>query len=453
MKELTSLFALLKFVFHLVHSHSESCKSVSFDTCSIEERSCVLHEDSLIESLAVTDVEECRQRCGGLENCQYFSHFGAGSFPFSDYCTLFSSCSTLDYCGKDCYTEDRLCHGDCGRNFESKLGDNVIKLVPDVRLERNCKAICLADADCLYYTYYGRASDNYQNLCVLLSDIVSPSQECDHCVTSVPDCRNTSYIPCKFTIDNHQTLHDSYVFTKVSQPYVPTINVTFSNTALFGCKAKIVAIGGGGSGVRGGGGGSGYVKSKVIDVTSTQYQVSVGKYGQDSFFQKNDGEKLITALRGEDGQGTHPTNRGGNGYSGGGQGSNNGGGGSTKGGSDGSDGEGSYGGSGSGFNISTISLEHHILSSGNGGEPYGYYYGGGGGGVLVDDVGPPSGTNQGEGYGGGGAEIAQNNPPSRVPWAVRGEIGQNNPPSRIWKRYDSGSGLQGIVLIEAKHKT
>ena len=209
----------------------------------------------------------------------------------------------------------------------------------------------------------------------------------------------------------------------------PTINVTFSNAALFGCEAKIVAIGGGGKGVRGGGGGSGYVKSKVIDVTSTEYQVSVGQYGQDSFVQKNDGQKLITAQRGEDGHGTRPVGTGGNGYSGGGHGS--GGGRSTKGGSDGSDGEGSpYGGRGSGFDISTISLEHHILIRGNGGEPYGSY-GGGGGGVLVDNVGPSYGTNQGEGYGGGGA-IGQNN--RRNPWAA------------------SGSGLQGMVLIEAKPK-
>ena len=415
MKELTSLFALLNFVFHLVHIHLVSCS-----LCSIEERSCVIQEDNLIESFAVTDLEECRQRCGGLESCQYFSHFGAGSFPFSNYCMLFSSCFTLDFCGEDCYTEDKICHGVCGINFESKLGDNVIKLVPDVILERNCKAICLADADCLYYTYYGRESDNYQNLCILLSNIVSPSQGCEHCVTSVPDCSNTSYIPCKFTINSQQTLHDSYVFTNVSE----IINVTFSSAASLGCEAKIVAIGGGGRGVRGGGGGSGYVKSNVIEVTSTKYQVSVGQYGQDSFFQKNDGQKLITAQRGEDGQGTRPSNYGGNGYSGGGQGSNNGGGGSTKGGSDGSDGEGSYGGSGSGFDISTISLEHHILSRGNGGDPYGDYFGGGGGGVFVDNVGPSYVTYQGKGYGGGGAN-----------------------------GYDSGFGLQGMVLIEATRKT
>ena len=55
---------------------------------------------------------------------------------------------------------------------------------------------------------------------------------------------------------------------------VITINITFSRAAIFGCEARIVAIGGGGRGVRGGGGGSGYVKSKVIDVTSTaQHQL------------------------------------------------------------------------------------------------------------------------------------------------------------------------------------
>ena len=114
-----------------------------------------------------------------------------------------------------------------------------------------------------------------------------------------------------------------------------------------------------------------------------------------------DRQKLITTQRGKDGHNTRPTINGGDGYSGGGHGSNNRGGGSTRGGSDGSDGEGSpYGGRGRGLDISTILLEHHILSQGNGGEPYGYFYGGRGDGVLVDNVGPSYDTNQGEGYGG-----------------------------------------------------
>ena len=236
-------------------------------------------------------------------------------------------------------------------------------------------------------------------------------------------------------------------FTNVSG----IINVTFSSAASLGCEAKIVAIGGGGRGVHGGGGGSGYVKSKVIDITSTEYQVSVGECGQESFVQKNDGQKLITAQKGKDGQGTRPSNYGGNGYSGGGQGSNNGGERSTKGGSNGSDGEGSYGGTGSGFDISTISLEHHILSQGNGGEPNGYYYGGGGGGVLVDNVGPSHDTNQGEGYGGGGTYGTNQGKAIR-----RGTTSNafNQGEGFGWGRGDTnGCGLRGMVLIEAKPKT
>ena len=78
-----------------------------------------------------------------------------------------------------------------------------------------------------------------------------------------------------------------------------------------------------------------------------------------------------------------------------------------------------------GLDISSISLEYHILSPGNSGEGYGDgygdEYGGGGGGVLVNNVGPNSGKYQGEGYGGGGSEYI-------------------------------GHGLQGMVLIEVKSK-
>ena len=141
-------FVLLNLVLPLVQSHSESYDDLPFDKCSIEKKSCEIHEDNLIESFAVSNREECWQRCGDLENCQYFSHFGAYSFPFSKYCLLFSSCSALKECGRDCYTEDRLCQGSCGRNFESKNGDNVIEVIPDVKLERDCKNNCLENAEC-----------------------------------------------------------------------------------------------------------------------------------------------------------------------------------------------------------------------------------------------------------------------------------------------------------------
>ena len=108
---------------------------------------------------------------------------------------------------------------------------------------------------------------------------------------------------------------------------------------------------------------------------------------------------------------------GGNGYSGGGDQGN-------KGGSNGMNGEGENGGSGSGTNISEISLEHFVLSPGDGGEPYDGDFGGGGGGILVDNFGPDSDDTYGKGYGGGG-----------------GVGGSGN-----------GYGLPGMVLIEIDTK-
>ena len=406
MKESTFFFLFLNIVFPWVLSHSESYNNYSIDTCSIEKNSCEIHDENFIESFANTDLVECRQLCGYLENCNYFSHFGSNNFPTSNFCMLFSSCSVLEHCGQDCYTEDKLCHGSCGRNFESKQDENVIRWIPDVELERNCKGICLEYDNCLYYTYYGRESDHYPNLCILLSDLPSPSQECEHCVTSIPDCSNNSYIFCKFTINSDQTLHDSHVFTNVSD----IINVTFSPAAMVGCKATVVAIGGGGrGGSECGGGGSGFVKSDVIDVSSTEYQVSVGQRGQDSVLRTKKGQNVIAAQTGGDGRYYY----GGDGYSGGGDSSNNGG-------SDGSKGDGTYEGGGSGLDISTISLKYNMLSPGNGGEHGGIY---GGGGVLVDNVGPDSQNVQGKGYGGGGGA------------------------------YEYQNGLQGMVLIETKSKT
>ena len=407
MKELTPFFVLLiNLPFHLVNSHSNN--DFHMNTCSIEKRSCKIHRDNLIESFTVNSENECRQQCGHLENCQYFSYFGTNNFLAVNYCMLFSSCSILEYCGEDCYTEDKLC-GSCGRNFESKLGDNVIEWIPDVEEEWNCKDICLTDAGCLYYTYYRKESEHYPNLCILLSDLLSPFQECENCVTSLPNCDDTTYISCKFTIDSDQSLHDSHVFTNVDD----TTNVTFSPLASLTCEATVIAIGGGGKGYSsGGGGGSGFVKSDVIDVSSTEYQLSVGQHGQDSILRIKNGQNVIEAKAGGDSRNYY----GGDGYSGGGDSSNNGG-------ADGLNGNGIHGGSGSGLDISTTSLNYHVLSPGNGGEHYGRNGGGGGGGVLVDNVGPSSDMYQGEGYGGGGGY------------------------------YNNKHGLQGMILIETKSKT
>lgn len=411
MKELTPFFVLLiNLFFPLVHSHSNN--DFPLDTCSIEKRSCEIHKDNLIETFTVNTKDECRQRCEYLENCQYLSYFGTNNFPVVNYCMLFSNCSILEYCGEDCYTEDIIFCDSCGRNFESTLGDNVIEWIPDVEEDWNCRGLCLEDAGCLYFTYYKKESEHLPNLCILLSDLGSSFQECEHCVTSIPDCGNTSYISCKFTIDSNQTLLDSHIITNTYH----AVNVTFSPSASLACEATVIAVGGGGY-LSYGGGGSGYVMSDVIDVSSTDYQASVGQGGQDSVFKIKNGQNIITAQAGGDGT----SNNSGDGYSGGG-GYGNGHAG-YNGGSDGSNGDGTNGGSGSGLNISTISLKYHMLNPGNGGE-HSESYGGGGGGVLVDNVGPsPSTIYNGQGYGGGGG------------------YGRN------------AYGFQGMILIETRSKT
>ena len=102
------------------------------------------------------------------------------------------------------------------------------------------------------------------------------------------------------------------------------------------------------------------------------------------------------------------------GYSGGGQAQGIG----HSGGSDGSDGDGTYGGSGTQEEISDYIFITWTLTPGDGGSAhYSTYYtgnggswnGGGGGGVLVNSKGPGTDTEyNGQGYGGGGSGASPN---------------------------------------------
>ena len=210
MEKTPLILVKLAFLFGLAQGLLEPFENSPIDTCSVEKRSCEIR-DNLIDTISGIKVEECRQLCFDMSGCKYFSHFGPNNYPISDYCMLFSTCPVLENC-EDCYTEDKLCNGVCGRKLESKLDENVIEFIPNVGLEHSCKTLCLENTDCLYYTHYGKDNDHYPYLCVLLSDIKAPFQECEHCVTSVPDCKDSSYA-CKFTINNENPLHYSYVFT------------------------------------------------------------------------------------------------------------------------------------------------------------------------------------------------------------------------------------------------
>ena len=227
------------------------------------------------------------------------------------------------------------------------------------------------------------------------------------CMTSVPDCENNSYA-CKFTINNENTFYDSYLFNSSET------NVKFPLASNLACQATFVAIGPGGHGSRDYGGGSGNVEYVVIDISSSEYEVTIGGCA----YPYQDDDICVTIPQGEAviyvDQGETSSSHGGSGYSGGGGWGN-------KGGSNGSDGAGQNGGSGSGIDISEISLEYFVLSPGDGGEPDGSD-GGGGGGIIVDNFCPDSW--EGKGFGGGGT----------------GPYGKNY------------YGLPGTVLLEIKPK-
>ena len=142
----------------------------------------------------------------------------------------------------------------------------------------------------------------------------------------------------------------------------------------------------------------------IINIFSNEYEVTVGKPFGPSYVTNNAGENIIYAHQGENGY--YPY-KAGDGYSGGGGEWSNGG-------SNGSDGEcfqpwnHDCGGSGSGKNISEVSMDHFVLSPGDGGESKGSYAGGGGG-ILVDNFGPYTNDYYGKGYGAGAGHVDTKN--------------------------------------------
>ena len=99
--------------------------------------------------------------------------------------------------------------------------------------------------------------------------------------------------------------------------------------------------------------------------------------------------------------------------------------GNFNGGSNGTDGEGQYGGHGRG-SLNNDWMKQFVLRAGEGGHGE-FGLGGGGGGVLVDGEGPERASpGQGEGYGGGG---------------------------RCCTEDDGSLGLPGVVLIEVETVT
>ena len=90
MKTMIAYLILVALKFLLVCGLRESYENPIFDTCSIEQKYCQLHNDTLIDSISGFDAEECRQLCIDMDYCKFFTHFGSSSYPFSNHCMLFS---------------------------------------------------------------------------------------------------------------------------------------------------------------------------------------------------------------------------------------------------------------------------------------------------------------------------------------------------------------------------
>ena len=372
------------------------------DPCWVEGEACLVETDNLLSSLpGVPDLVTCRQICQDNKDCIFFSYYGPESFPFQEYCLMFSSCSSLHPC-EDCRTEEFSCFpAPCGVPLQGPITDNSVDIITAVPDELVCKLNCIENPSCKVYTYYNSKDVNYPSICFLLSEVQAPMQTCEHCSTGVPDCRNITGI-CTFSVGAENTLQSSYRFEN-------TGNTTTTNILALGeCELTVLAVGGGGTGYNGGGG-SGYVASTSVEVLTSQLIVKVGGRLKSSSLETSEGEIIITAAFGESG-GYTAFHNGGAGYSGGGGGGSSY---SGDGGEDGGNGHGGRGsgGAGSGLDISSIHLQQFSLTPGVRGKehaPYGDRYGGGGGGVLVDGTGPQETSGDGQGYGGGGGGYTNN---------------------------------------------
>ena len=145
---------------------------------------------------------------------------------------------------------------------------------------------------------------------------------------------------------------------------------------------NMVAVGGGGGGLGNGASGSGYIETGSVRMSANNpvAEITVGQLDESSRVEIA-GELVLEALPGQ----IAPDFRsGGAGFSGGGATGGEGGSNGSNGGNSSSRGGTLYfGGEGSGFDLSQVSMKNFILTPGAGGEPAAQF-GGGGGGVVVN---------------------------------------------------------------------
>merc|ERR1719391_1770636 len=145
---------------------------------------------------------------------------------------LFSSCSDMYECD-NCRTEDRACLP-CSIGGQNHLGNNLVQFLSDIEEEIECKAKCIEESSCNFYTYHNTSDPSYPNTCFLLSYLEDPILPCDFCRTGPVDCSATEG-RCFFWMDDGSRRGSGQLITETSYD----TNVTAQ--ALGNCIITVVA--------------------------------------------------------------------------------------------------------------------------------------------------------------------------------------------------------------------
>ena len=134
----------------------------------------------------------------------------------------------------------------CSAPIEGTLGSNVVAVIDNVDSAEECDLSCVAEEQCSVYTFQ---KSNESTTCSLLTALGEPINECDSCVTGLPNCEGSI---CAFVDGGF--MYPNGLLVKDQEREVELL-------ALGACSPPVaVAIGGGGYQLSDlGGGGSGYV--------------------------------------------------------------------------------------------------------------------------------------------------------------------------------------------------
>merc|ERR1719347_818576 len=180
--------------------------------CSIQNGICEAHDNLISITNGVASIDDCRNICYEDANCSHLSYYPSDGVPFRRSCFTFSACPSLDLC-YNCSTEERLCNSVCGKNINGQIGENMVGFITDIETERECHHECWIESSCNFYTYFNESSAYMPNLCILLSEILAPLENCENCQTGPKMCMANT---CSFKIDiddKESEIVDHFLFT------------------------------------------------------------------------------------------------------------------------------------------------------------------------------------------------------------------------------------------------